>query len=83
MTVQEFQAKYLTQPDGLLDGDERFGVASALKALEDRLAAGYEPERAQELTLAQPFNSGALGDAVDPVHGSLDVVEDFKSIDSL
>jgi hypothetical protein len=83
MTVAEFQAKYLTQPGGVLDGAERFGVASALKALEDRLASGYEPDRAMELTLAQPFNAGALGDAVDPVHGSLDVIEDFKSVDSL
>ncbi len=83
MTVQEFQAKYLTQPGGELDGAERFGVASALKFLEDRLNEGYEPDRAMDLTLAQPFNTDALGDAVSPVHGSLDVIDDFKSIDSL
>ena len=83
MTVQEFQDKYLTQPGGLLEGPERFGVASALKYLEERLAAGEDPELAQERTLAQPFNTDPLSDAVNPVHGSLDVIDDFRSIDSL
>lgn len=83
MTVAEFQAKYLTQPGGLLVGAERFGVASTLKELEDRLAAGEDPDVAHQRVEAKEFNRDQMFAGLRTLGLASDVLSDFQSIDSL
>ena len=84
MTTVEFEQKWLRDPDGILAGrQERFNVARAVYALRERIGDGYPAEGAISRVLEEPYYTEGLTSATNVLNGDTDVLDDFKSIDSL
>lgn len=84
MTAQEFEQKWLRDPDGILAGRaERFNVARAVYALRERIGDGHPADSAISRVLEEPYYVEGLTSATNVLDGDTDVLDDFRSIDSL
>jgi hypothetical protein len=82
MTAAEFEQKWTTVPQGIIQDARRFNIARVAHALRGRLGEGHEPEYARQWVLEQPYYREDLASGFDPLDGGGELLADFNSIDA-
>lgn len=83
MTSTVYQATYLSVPNGALKGQERFGVASALYALQEYLRGGTSAATAVQRVTGQERHMDSLLAGVRAAGMNNAVLTDFQGITGL